>query len=234
MALDVPPPFSTEVTEEHYQTGQYLSHDQFYPLITSAPLTRYHGWFGPRDAKQADRHEWTVDVYSSFDPKVAQAYATAKDGFEADLNEGAEFHTGYGPPFMYARFERKHFRWGNGVSFFSQSGQDTGFYVPNNGHLTYEVWAFTHNHRYTVVAHIGVSHPKLADWGPGVRDARAIDPEGHDARALLKSRNGKFVGADEMYMEALKTDPDFKLVETCSPRSLIRVRLLLIECSISS
>jgi hypothetical protein len=42
-----------------------------------------------------------------------------------------------------------------------------------------------------VVAHFSVTHPKLADWGPEVRNARSID--------------------------ALKRDRDFKLVETCSP-----------------
>ena len=129
VALDVPPPFSTEVSQKRYQKGQDLLHDQFYQLITRAPMTRYHGWFGPRVASQADLHGWTVDVYRSFNPKVARAYATAKDGFEADLSEGAEFLTDNGAPYMFARFERKHFRWGNAVSFFSQSTQDTAMYV---------------------------------------------------------------------------------------------------------
>src|SRR5690242_11516876 len=124
--LNVPPPFSTQVTKERYQPGQDLLHDQFYHLITRAPLTRYHGWFGPRSARQADLHGWTVD--DAFDPKVAEAYAKATDGFDANLSEGTEFLTENGPPYMFARFERKQFRWGNAVSFFSQSTQDTAIY----------------------------------------------------------------------------------------------------------
>ena len=50
----------------------------------------------------------------------------------------------------------------------------------------------THDHKHTVVAKLHVSHSKLAIWGPEVRDATSI--------------------------EALKQDPDFKLVETCSPK----------------
>ena len=89
---------------------------------------------------------------------------------------------------MFARFERKRFTWGDAVSFFSQSTQEAGLYVPNNGYLTYEVWGTTRDRKYTVVASVGVRHPKLAEWG---RDARSL--------------------------RAHKRDQDYKLVERCSP-----------------
>ena len=99
---------------------------------------------------------------------------------------------------MFARFERKHFRWGDAVSFLSQFTQDTGVYVPHNGHLTYEVWGFTRDHRFTVVASVNVSHRKLAGWvakTPQLRDARSLD--------------------------ALKKDKDYKRVERCSPNEFL-------------
>lgn len=83
---------------------------------------------------------------------------------------------------------------GRAVSFLSQFTQDTGIYVPHNGHLTYEVWGVTHDQRFTVVAHVSVSHSKLAGWV-------AEKPELRDARSL----------------SALKKDRDYKLVEKCSP-----------------
>ena len=63
--------------------------------------------------------------------------------------------------------------------------------MPHNGHLTYEVWAVTRDHKYTVVATVPVTHPKLANWGPEVRSPRTAD--------------------------ALKKDRDYRLVETCGP-----------------
>jgi hypothetical protein len=190
-SLDIPSGFNTSVTTRNFRKGEDLLHDQIYHLITVAPMTEYHGWFGPRVADQAHLHGWSVHVYARFNQKVAAAYAAAKDGYEADLNEEPEFLSAGDRSYMFARFERKHFRWGNGVSFFSQFTQDTGMYVPHNGHLQYEIWGTTPDQRYTIVASISVSHPKLANWGPEVRDARN--------------------------MEALKNDRDYKLVETCSP-----------------
>jgi hypothetical protein len=189
VSLSVPQPFATEVTVKHYRTGQDLLHDAIYNLITVAPLTEYHGWFGSRNADQAHLHGWKVDVFARYSPKVAAALAAAKDGYEADLNIEPEFFGVNEVSSMFARFERKHFRWGDAVSFFSQSTQDTGVYVPHNGHLTYEVWGVTRDHGYTIVASVGVRHPKLGDRGPGVRDARSI--------------------------AALKRDRDYKRVEKC-------------------
>ena len=191
ISLSVPKPFATDVTVKHYRTGQDLLHDPTFHLITVAPLTEYHGWFGPRAVDQGHIHGWTVRVFARYSPKVAAAVAAAKDGYEADLNIEPEFFGVDERSYMFARFERKHFRWGDAVSFFSQSTQDTGVYVPHNGHLRYEVWGTAGDRKYTVVASVGVRHPKLAEWGPDVRDARSS--------------------------RALKRDRDYKLVERCSP-----------------
>ena len=152
--LSIPPSFSTSVTVRHYRKGEAILNSPPYRLTTAAPMTEYHAWFGPRVAKQADNHWWAIRVYAHFSPKAATAYASATDGFQADLNEGPEFLGSAERSYMFARFERKHFRWGNAVSFFSQSTQDT-MYVPNNGHLMYEVWGVTWNRQCTVVASVG-------------------------------------------------------------------------------
>ena len=189
--LSVPPPFATEVTVKHYRKGQDLLHDPHYHLITVAPLTEHHGWFGPRAKSQAEIHGWTVDVFTRYSQKVAAACTAAKDGYEADLSIEPEFFGLNEPSYMFARFEHKQFIWGHAVSFLSQAVQERALYVPHNGHLEYEVWGVTWDRRYTVVAKISVSHPKLDDWGEHVRTAPS--------------------------MEALKRDKDYKLVEKCSP-----------------
>jgi hypothetical protein len=67
-------------------------------------------------------------------------------------------------------------------------------YVPDNGHLRYEVWGVTRDRQYTVVASMRVSHPKLTKWGPDVRVVKSID--------------------------ALKQDRDYQHIETYSPKQL--------------
>lgn len=190
--LAVPPPFSTFVSVERFRAGQVIMSSPPFSLTTAAAVTQYHGWFGPRVAQQADIHGWTVRVYGSFNKNVAAALASAKDGFEAKLDESPEFFGVDSRSYMYARFRRKNFRWGDAVSFLSQATQDA-LYVPHNGHLTYEVWGVSTDKRYTMIATVGVSHPKLAAWGKG--------PEVRDAPSI----------------QALKRDRDYKLIERCKP-----------------
>jgi hypothetical protein len=57
-----------------------------------------------------------VAVYGIARQKVISAYATAKDGYQADLNECPEFLKCGDTAYMFARFERKHFRWGDANS----------------------------------------------------------------------------------------------------------------------
>ena len=188
--LTVPPAFATSLSVKRYRDGQDVLNAPPYRLTTIAAMTQYRGFFGRRVRDFTQDHSWTVRVYARYSPKVAAAYASAKDGFEADLNESPEFLGLDQRSYMYARFVRKHFGWGDAVSFFSQFTDDAYLHSPNNGHLTYEVWGVTRDRRYTVVAHVSVTHQKLPSWGPEVRDAPS--------------------------MKALKADPDFKLIETCS------------------
>ena len=192
--LEIAQAFSTSVSVEHYQKGEDVLVSPPYRLTTIAPLTEYRGWFGDKNADQDHNHGWKVAVYSIASQKVISACATAKDGYQADLNECPEFLKCGDTAYMFARFERKHFRWGDAVSFLSQSTQDSALYVPHNGHLAYEVWGVTYGHRFTVVARVSVAHPKLAGW-------IAKEPELRDARSI----------------EALKRDRDYILVETCRP-----------------
>ena len=136
-----------------------------------------------------------VKVYAISSKKVAAAIASTKDGYELGMTEGTELETPDWGAYMIARLRRKQFSWGKAVSFFSQFTQDSAVYVPHNGHLTYEVWGVTSDHKFTVVAQVSVSHPKLADWGPKVRNARSI--------------------------EALKRDRDYRLVERCDPEEFV-------------
>src|SRR5262249_20259867 len=122
--LSVPSPFATEVSVKHYRTGQDLLHDPTFHLITVAPLTEYHGCFGPRNTDQAHIHSWKVDVFARYSPRVAAALTTAKDGYEADLNIEPEFFGLNERSYMFARFEHKRFKWGDAVSFLSQFSQD--------------------------------------------------------------------------------------------------------------
>jgi hypothetical protein len=193
VSLTIPEAFNFRVSTRQFRKGQSVVAEPDYARMTAlASFTEYFG-FGAegRKDKGGRFHGWTIHVYRGGSQKVMTAYAQAKDGYEARLNECPEFLGCGAESYMYARFERKHFVWGDAVSFFSQSTQDTGVYVPHNGHLEYEVWAVTHDHKHTVVAQTVVTHPKLAEWGPEVRDAGSI--------------------------AALKRDRDYKLVETCSP-----------------
>jgi hypothetical protein len=187
--LIVPASFDTSVTVKHYRKGQLIFDSPPFRIVTLFPMTEYRGWSRPRHADCP----WIVRVYATRNPKVTAAYAKARDGFQADLDEGREFLGLGNSSHVFARFERKHFRWGDAVSFLKTSYQETpdsGFYVPDNSHVTYEVWGVTQDQQYTVVASVCVSHPKLADW-PKVR--------------VVKD------------MEALKQDRDYQLIEECSP-----------------
>ena len=189
--LSVAPPFATEITVKHYHKGQDLLHDPTFHLVTSAPLTEYHGWFGPRNADQANNHWWKIDVFARYSERVAAAFTSAKDGYQADLNIEPEFFGFNERSYMFARFEHKRFKWGDAVSFLSQFTQDPTLFVPHNGHLTYEIWGLTPDRKFTVVAMLSVSHTKLGNWGSGVRVASSMD--------------------------ALKRDKDYKRVEKCDP-----------------
>lgn len=194
VSLPIPEAFNFRVASAQYQKGQAIVAEPEWARMTAlASFTERSGCFGDCSKKDMDRfHVWTIRVYRGASQKVITACAGAKDGYDARLNEGAEFLGSGGELYMYARFERKQLRWGKAVSFFSQSTQDAALYVPHNGHLQYEIWGVTLDQRYTVVATVSVSHPRLAGWWSQTREVR-------NARTL----------------SALKKDKDYKLVEKC-------------------
>ena len=95
---------------------------------------------------------------------------------------------------MVARLRRKQFRWGHAVTFLSQFTDDMYLEAPVNGRLDYQVWGVTADRKYTVIARISVSHPKL--------------PDEEDAPETKRSFRT---------IEALKRDPDYKRIERCEP-----------------
>ena len=239
VTLDVPPIWQTGMTVEHFHTGDEVLHLDWVKNRAIAPMTRYQGSWGPKAEDIADDHPWTIDVYNIVSRKVEDAYAHAKNGYQADLDEGEEFLLPPSDPplaffpgsrsaraYLFARYRRKHFRWGNAVSFFSQATQDTASYVAHNGHLTYEVWGITKDHQHTVVGWFRVSHPKLPDWGGGLAEIRGnrqdsrdlsyemIDAENHkDYKRLTRLRQQ----VERTAEAAIRKDPNTKLVENCRP-----------------
>jgi hypothetical protein len=114
------------VTVKHYRKREDLLNSPPFHLITGAPMTAYRGWYGPQNNDPLHGHVWTVRVYAARNRKFVAAYAKARDSFEADLNEGKEFF-GLGQLATYetfARFTRKHFRWGDAVSFLHSEYQE--------------------------------------------------------------------------------------------------------------
>ena len=196
--LAVAPPFSASDRVERFRAGEVTLNDGTFRFITTAAVTTHYGRFGPRTEKQSDSHGWSVKVYATFSKKVAAAYASTKNGYQLGMTEGLQLETSDWGSYMVARLRRKQFRWGHGVTFLSQFTQDTLLPAPHNGRLEYQVWGVTADRKYTVIAHISVSHPKLPD--------SEDDPESlRDFRTI----------------EALKRDPDYKLIEKCRPEEFM-------------
>ena len=185
--LDVLPAFEHSVSVQHFQKGEDVLYIDWRPSPAQAPLTRYRGYWSPDAVTAVTNHGWLIDVFSTHSAKVAAAYEHASSGYEADLDERMDFLTPPQPksPFenprralsyLFARFERKSFRWGHAVSFFSQGVQDTSMPEPTNGRLQYEIFGVTKDGRYTVVARLSPSHPELPD-DRDARDMRAGLPD---------------------------------------------------------
>jgi hypothetical protein len=230
--LDAPEPFQTEMTVEHFHAGDEVLHIDWIENRTVAAMTRYKRYWGTKTGNTSDDAPWTVDTYNLYAHRVAAAYSQANDGYQADLDEWEEFLLPSSPsPFtarrarayLFARFERKHFFWGDAVSFFSQATQDTGMYVPNNGHLDYEVWGLTKDRQHTVVGWFRVSHPKLPNWGDHVRDIRESHPDlEREYGEALRLNNQKLIDAVFKKMtqredENMKKDPAYKLIDSGKP-----------------
>jgi len=117
-----------------------------------------------------------VSVYATFSEKVAAAYASTKDGYQLGMTDGVKLETSDWGSYMVARLRRKQFSWGHAVSFLSQFTQDMALESPVNGRLDYNVWGVTADRKYTIIASILVSHPKLERS----RDYRSVEELKHD------------------------------------------------------
>src|SRR5450432_844517 len=89
--LDIPARFQTSLRVAHFQAGEDVLHDPLEPTRAIAPMTRNEGSWGPITGRQAGDHRWTIDVYNIGSAKTEAAYAHAKDGYEADLDERVGF-----------------------------------------------------------------------------------------------------------------------------------------------
>jgi hypothetical protein len=112
-----------------------------------------------------EQRGWSVEVQSGPSNRVLHALQSAKDGYEADLGRSINASAR-----IYPRFAHKRFSWGEAVSFITQYQNDNTNYVPNNGMMTYEVHGVTTDRRYTIRARFGITHPRLVEFGPRVRD----------------------------------------------------------------
>ena len=198
--LQIPPGFRNGVVIHHFERGEKVVDRGFLEMTALASMTRYEGYWGsPQQYDRIGHSSWWIDIYGAGSPRVVAAYAQARDGYEANLEEWSDFFSTTeqtGPvqtlSYMSARFERKHFAWGDAVSFLSQGSQDTGIYIPcTYRFLTYEIWGVTTDRRYTVVMHTLVSNPHL----PECKDVRTV--------------------------EALKNNAAYKYVEICAAEEFL-------------
>lgn len=229
--VNIPPAFRFDVQEQHFPKGGDPLMNQWAPRASVAPFTRLEGFYGgPPDASERNSEDntpiysygWTLDVFAYNCPQACWAYAKAKDGAEAQLDENVDLLSPR-PPLanqgaradFFARFARKHFPWGDAVSFLSQYIDDTALYAPNNGHLFYEVWGVTRDKRFTIVMKVNVRHPKLSSWG---KDSRIIHiPEENLPAVDTRSVAERQKAYGKIMATAIQNDPDYKLINQCSP-----------------
>lgn len=119
-------------------------------------------WRSPSKARQ----NWSITIIKKDDAKVADGY-NARDGYAADL---ARADSGSATPYLYARFQKFAFPWGNAVGYFVQTTKNATWPEPNNVQLLYEIRGVTNDHQDTIVARFAVRHPQLPD-GSSVQDA---------------------------------------------------------------
>lgn len=234
--LDVPPDFAHSLSVQHFQRGEDVLHIDWMPTPAQAAMTRYKGYWYPDTSRPNTDHGWAIDVFSTHSQKVAEAYEHAGDGYAADLDELMDFLTiprarsvwenpRRALSYLFARFERKSFRWGHAVSFFSQGVQDTSMPEPANGRLRYEIFGVTKDGRYTVVASLRASHRKLPDDANAHdmrdnvrRDDPDFEPRYNDA---FRRKDYELIRKLQEHVEqreeaAMRKQPGVKLIETCS------------------
>ncbi|CAN5659261.1 hypothetical protein BH11VER1_BH11VER1_36500 [soil metagenome] len=198
-ALTITDGFDHHIGRHTYRQGAPLVNDAIFGPINRAERATavvcgnsvdpaFVSYAGGGYGTGAEQRGWRVEVQSGASDRVLRALQNAKDGYEADLgcaiNASAR---------IYPRFTRKHFSWGEAVSFIVQYQNDNTNYVPNNGMMIYEVHGVTHDRRYTIRASFGITHPRLTEFGPQVRDCRddafkADSPMRRDRDYLLVER----------------------------------------------
>ena len=144
------------------------------------------GSWQPPSAQQSSPNAnltWSITVSKKDDPKVAEAYS-AKDGYTADL---ARADSGNATPYLYARFQKFTFPWGNAVGYFVQTTKDATWPEPNNVQLMYEMRGVTGDHQDTIVARFAARNPQLPDG------SKVLDAHG-DIRALTSFSSYKLLG----------------------------------------
>jgi hypothetical protein len=239
--LDVPTDFARSLSVQHFRKGEDVLHIDWMPTPAQAAMTRYKGYWYPGGGPADTKHGWMIDVFSTHSQKVATAYANAGNGYAADLDEVMDFLTNprarslfesprTARPYLFARFERKSFRWGRGVSFFSQDVQDTSMPEPANGRLDYEIFGVTEDGGFTVVARLSVTHPNLPD-DANARDMRDSIQRGDsdfsqayfDAARQKNYQRLEKLEKDEEQKEAaaMKDQPGIKLIEHAMPDAFI-------------
>jgi hypothetical protein len=180
--LQISNAFNHTLRRTEFKTGDFILNSPPYIIKAKVPTARIQGeWGNPTPAKYPFDHRWRIEVESTDAKSTADAIAKATSGYDAGVDRDGSY--------MFARFERKQFKSGKAISYFSQFSQDPGGYVPHNGHLTYEVWGTTADNRHIVHLRCSVTHRKLEEWGPNVRETRSMDE--------------------------LHADKDYKLAETC-------------------
>jgi hypothetical protein len=114
------------------------------------------------------RQPWSIAVSRKLDPSIVAAY-TARDPYAVDL---ARADSGNATPYLYARFQKFSFPWGNAVGYFVQTTKDASWREPNNAQLIYEIRGVTSDQQYTVVAKFSVTHPQLPRGDSNLLDAQ--------------------------------------------------------------
>ena len=151
------------VKTRHFRVGDLVVNSPPYRIAADVPTTFIEGDWLPNH-KYPLGHAWRISVERRDAAPTALRIAKATKGDDAGLDRVGNY--------MFARFDRKTFSWGRGVSYFTQSSQDMGGYPPHNGHLTYEVWGVTNDLRYVIHLRASLTHPKLPTW-PDVRTTRS-------------------------------------------------------------
>jgi hypothetical protein len=165
-----------------------------YSFITPSPTAAKTSSFGSvcsgfwrqpnqQESSAGAKQPWSITVSKQDDPKVVDAY-NAKDGYAADL---ARVDSGNATPYLYARFQKFSFPWGNAVGYFVQTTKDATWPEPNNAQLTYEIRGFTSDRQYIVAARFAVTDPQLPAAGSSVLDARG------DIRTLMSFSSYKLL-----------------------------------------